>query len=201
MRRSFPSDNGSPAGDRDPAAVWPAVQDLLRARGAGEAEHPGGTLLDHLNRVAHLLADWGADQDLQIAGVCHAMYGTDGFDHVLMSTDERALLADMIGVRAEALVHLYASCDRDFVYPRLAGGRPVVFRNRFTGREHTPPAPDVRAFVEITAANELDVLAHNADLANRYGPTLHRLFTRARDLLSAPAWQACERQLPTRSFG
>ncbi|MGW5369766.1 VOC family protein [Streptomyces sp. NPDC004009] len=195
MRRTIPSDGGSSASDRDPAAAWPAVRDLLRARGAGETEHPGGTLLNHLNRVAGLLAEWGAGADVQAAGLCHAMYGTDGFDHALMGTDERALLAELIGERAEALVHLYASCDRAVVYPRLGNGKPVVFRDRFTGREHTPPPPDVRAFVEITAANELDVLAHDSDLADRYGPALHRLFTRSRDLLSAAARQACERRL------
>ncbi|AUG80154.1 hypothetical protein CFP65_5452 [Kitasatospora sp. MMS16-BH015] len=195
MRRSIPSNGGSPGSDRGSAAAWPAVQDLLRARGADKTKHPGGTLLDHLNRVARLLADWGAGPDLQAAGLCHAMYGTDGFDHALMGTDERALLAELIGDRAEALVHLYASCDRSVVYPRLASARPVVFRDRFTGREHTPSPPDLRAFVEITAANELDVLAHSTDLADRHGPALHRLFTHSRDLLSAPAWDACRRQL------
>ncbi|GAA2376761.1 DUF6817 domain-containing protein [Streptomyces cuspidosporus] len=131
MRRSIPSDGGSPGSDRDPAAAWPAVQAFLRARGAGETKHPGGTLLDHLNRVARLLAEWGAGPDLKAAGLCHAMYGTDGYDHALMGTDERELLAELIGERAEALVHLYASCDRAVVYPRLASGRSAVFRDRF----------------------------------------------------------------------
>ncbi|MER5636268.1 DUF6817 domain-containing protein [Kitasatospora sp. NPDC002227] len=173
----------------------PSVEDLLRERGAAELPHPGGTLLDHLNRVARLLADWGADPDVQAAGLCHAMYGTDGFDRALLGTHERPLLAESAGERAEALVHLYASCDRGVVHPRLANGRPVVFRDRFTGREHTPAEPDLRAFVELTAANELDVLAHSPDLATRYGPALLRLFTGAHDLLSAPAWDACRRQL------
>jgi catechol 2,3-dioxygenase-like lactoylglutathione lyase family enzyme len=189
------SDAGSAEERRDPTTAWPAVQELLRERGAAATPHPGGTLLDHLNRVARLLADWGADRDLQAAGLCHAMYGTDGFDHALMGTHERPLLAELVGERAESLVRLYGGCDRDVVYPRLAGGRPVVFRDRLTGREYTPAEPDLRAFVELTAANELDVLAHNADLAARHGAALFRLFTAARDLLSAPAWAACERQL------
>ncbi|SEL78263.1 DUF6817 domain-containing protein [Streptacidiphilus jiangxiensis] len=172
------------------------AEDLLRARGAAETEHPGGTLLDHLTRVTRLLAGWGAGPDVQAAGLCHAMYGTDGFDHALMGPDERPLLAEAIGERAEALAYLYASCDRGFVYPRLAGGGlPVVFRDRFTGREHTPPAPDLCAFMEITAANELDVLAHNPALADRYGPFLQRLFARAGHLLTVPAQEACEQRL------
>ena len=43
--------------------------------------------------------------------------------------------------------------------------------------------------------NELDVLAHNEDLAARYGKSLLALFTRGRDLLSAAAFDACQRQL------
>jgi hypothetical protein len=170
--------------DRASSSRWPAVEAFLRARGTARMSHPGGTLLDHLGRVRR-----------QLAAMCHAAYGTDGFDQWLLPVTERATLAGLIGDRAEALVHLYASCDRGAVYPRIGRDRPVVFRDRFTGREHTPPDADLRAFLEITAANELDVLAHNEELAERYGPGLRRLFARAGDLLSAPARQACARQL------
>ncbi|MFE9558263.1 VOC family protein [Streptomyces sp. NPDC006703] len=189
------ADSNSPRSSSSCAARWPEIEDFLRARGAHRMPHPGGTLLEHLIRVARLLSEWGADPVVQIAGLCHAAYGTDGFDRTLMDVTERGVLVELVGEQAEALVHLYASCDRDVVYPRFGGARPVVFRDRFTGREHTPSAPDARAFLEITAANELDVLAHNADLGKRYGPALQRLFLRSRDLLSAAAWDACVRQL------
>ncbi|MFF9090346.1 VOC family protein [Streptomyces sp. NPDC014991] len=45
------------------------------------------------------------------------------------------------------------------------------------------------------------MLAHNPDLAERHGPTLHRLFTRSQDLLSTPARDAYERQLGRDSLG
>ncbi|MEU3838698.1 DUF6817 domain-containing protein [Streptomyces sp. NPDC028635] len=174
---------------------WTHVEDFLRDRGADRMPHPGGTLLAHLSRVARLLAAWGADPDVQSAGLCHAAYGTDGFDEALLSTTERATLAGLVGERAEALVHLYGSCDRSAVYPLLGGDAPVVFRDRFTGDEHIPSDADLRAFMEITAANELDVLAHNEDLTARYGAALYGLFARSRDLLSPAAWAACTRQL------
>ncbi len=34
--------------------------------------HPGGTLLEHLRRVAALLRSWGADPAVEVAGLCHA---------------------------------------------------------------------------------------------------------------------------------
>ncbi|MFF9819726.1 VOC family protein [Streptomyces sp. NPDC014006] len=180
---------------RSAATQWPRVEAFLCARGADRMPHPGGTLLDHLRRVARLLSTWGAEPAIQLAGLCHAAYGTDGFDGSLLGTAERDVLTELIGDRAEALVYLYASCDRAAVYPRLVAGRPVVFRDRFTSREHTPAEADARAILEITAANELDVLAHNAGLAERHGPAVYRLFVRSRDLLSAPAWEACAEQL------
>ena len=86
---------------------------LLRHQKADQVAHPGGTLLKHLHRVRGYLRDWGAAAEVQIAGFCHACYGTDGFDVALLELAERPRLADVIGVKAEALVYLYASCDRD----------------------------------------------------------------------------------------
>ncbi|MEU6477411.1 DUF6817 domain-containing protein [Streptomyces sp. NPDC047017] len=168
---------------------------FLRARGADGMPHPGGTLLEHLIRVEDVLRAWGADEDVQLAGLCHALYGTDGFDHPLAPLTEREAVAAVIGPRAEELVRLYAGCDRAAVYPRLGREHPVRFRDRFTGTEHTPPEADTRAFLELTAANELDVLAHNPELAERHGPSLRALFTRSHELLSPRARAAYERQL------
>ncbi|MEE4419022.1 DUF6817 domain-containing protein [Streptomyces bugieae] len=195
MQRIDPLDDGPSAGGPGRATAWPEIEDFLRARGADRMPHPGGTLLHHLRRVAQLLGDWGADTTVQIAGLCHAAYGTDGFAPTLLDVTERPALSQLIGERAEALVYLYASCDRGVVYPRFGSDRPVLFRDRCTGQEHTPPEPDLRAFLEITAANELDVLTHHTDLARRHGPSLYRLFTRSYDLLSTAAQEACEHHL------
>jgi hypothetical protein len=166
--------------------------------------HPGGTLLEHLIRVSRRLAEWDAPRHVEIAGLCHAFYGTDGFAPTLLdvaSPTDRAVLTDLIGAETEALVYLYASCDRAVTYPRLrrrlTAPEQPVFRDRFTGTDHTPTTPDLGAFLDITAANELDVFAHNSDLATRYGPGLRRLLEPepVRVLLSAPAWRAIEHTL------
>lgn len=166
-----------------------AATTLLRVRGADDLDHPGGTLLAHLTRVQSVLAEWGAHEEVQLAGLCHAAYGTDGFGVVLLTLDERPVLVDAIGSRAEALVYLYASCDRGQTYPTLA--QPcVTFADRFRGRRYEPAASVLRAFMEITAANELDVVRHNAELGSRHGRGLAALFDRAGDHLSGPARQA-----------
>ncbi|WP_067545267.1 DUF6817 domain-containing protein [Nocardia crassostreae] len=170
--------------------VFEAITRFLREHDADRIPHPGGTLLEHLVRVAANLAVWGADRDLQRAGLCHAVYGTDGFERSLVAVSDRATVRALIGDRAEALVYLYASCDRAVVYLRI-DTTPVLFRDRFTGCDHEIADADLRAFLELTAANELDVMANNAELAALHGQALYDLFDRCRRHLSPRAWAAC----------
>jgi len=128
----------------------------LAARGADSLAHPGGTLLAHLRRVATRLEGWGADPSLIAAGLCHAAYGTQGFPQPLLGLDERAALVSWIGNEAEAIVYAYCACDRAH---GLAGtaSRPDML-NRFTGERFIPSTRLQRQLMELTVANELDVL-------------------------------------------
>jgi hypothetical protein len=116
------------------AARFDRVEKLLRDRGANHIDHPGGNLLDHVERVGKLLRAWGADEDVQLTGLSHACYGTADFARFLLGLEERPLLAEIIGERAEAWVYLYASCDREVVYSNLANLGPLHFQDRFTGK-------------------------------------------------------------------
>jgi hypothetical protein len=174
---------------------------LLHRLGAADIAHPGGTLLAHLGRVRERLAEWGARPALQLAGLCHACYGTDGFPTALLSPESpqspkggRAELAEVIGPEAEQIVYLYAACDRKATYPRLAEA-DGVFRDRFTGRGHTPEPRLRRDLAELSAANELDLAGQDFAFRERWGPELLALFTRFRPLLSQPAWSACRTDL------
>ncbi|MEU6877860.1 DUF6817 domain-containing protein [Streptomyces sp. NPDC046712] len=163
-------------------------RDLLIAYGADTRDHPGGTLLAHLERVEARLAAWGARDELRLAGLCHAFYGTDGFAEHLLPPERREILAAAIGTEAEALVYVYASCDREFSHPGL-GQEDGLFRDRFTGETFTPTGRQRADFAELTAANELDVLQENRELRTRHGGGLLKLFTRWRSLLSDAAFK------------
>ncbi|GAA3836170.1 hypothetical protein GCM10022226_67520 [Sphaerisporangium flaviroseum] len=184
---------GKRSDESDNEAFDTAIE-LLRTLGAGEVDHPGGTLLAHLRRVHDLLAEWGARPDLRLAGLCHAFYGTDGFATALLPLDRRGELAAIIGKDAEALVHFYAGCDREASYPGLARDEGL-FRDRFSGDTFSPPVSWRRDFAELTAANELDVVTASPELRARWGPGLRELLTELRPLLSDQAWRACERTL------
>ena len=83
-----------------------------------------------------------------MAGLCHACYGTDGYDQALLGLDERPVLTALAGVRAESLVYLYGSCDRAAVYPArgktgrcLSGtGSPAARTGRRSGISARSPS-------------------------------------------------------------
>ncbi|MET9386152.1 DUF6817 domain-containing protein [Streptomyces sp. NPDC002928] len=163
---------------------------LLRELGADVVPHPGGTLLAHLDRVRARLAAWGARPALQLAGLCHAFYGTDGFPAALLPLARRAELVEIIGTEAEAIVYAYASCDRKATYPHFAAPASAL-HDRFTGDARTSPPQLRRDFAELSAANELDLARRDPAFRDRYGPGLLALFARFRPWLSDPAWDDC----------
>lgn len=165
--------------------------ELLLARGADRLEHPGGTLYAHLQRVDALLSDWRARPELRLAGLCHAFYGTDGFSTALGDPGRRGELTEAIGVAAEHLVYMYASCDRSRSYPHLTAANGP-FTDRFSGTVHRPQPAHRRDFAELTVANELDVLAASPSLRAAHGHTLIDLFTTWRPLLSPSATRAVQ---------
>ncbi|OBA42832.1 MULTISPECIES: alpha/beta fold hydrolase [Nocardia] len=144
----------------DLTTPWPALA-LLRELGAARVAHPGGDLLDHLERVRQLVADLGGGTRVRLAALTHATYGTDGFPHSLLPSDRRSRLRAAIGHDAEALVYRYGACDRAETYPHL-GTTPLPLTDRFTGEVVAVDGTDLADFALLTVANELDVVRHAA---------------------------------------
>ncbi len=138
-----------------------AALEFLASRSAHEMPHLNGTLLDHLLATEELLRSWGSAESLCLAGLCHATYGTDGFAPFLVPPDDRGVMRAVAGAEVEETVYLYASCDRFAVYPQLAGDGPVRFGDRF--RQLTVAVTDdqLRDFVDLTLANELEIAGHD----------------------------------------
>lgn len=130
---------------------------FLVRQGAAVIPHLNGFLLDHLERTEGLLRDWECSETVAMAGLCHAAYGTDGFVAFLVPLDRRWEVGEVVGPEVESLAYLYASCDRDFVYRNLREGVAPAFRDRFNGQVFEPGEHQLRAFIDITLANEADV--------------------------------------------
>ncbi|WP_261300379.1 alpha/beta fold hydrolase [Sphingomonas alpina] len=177
------------------------LQDAVRDRriglflthsGADTLCHPGGTLARHLHRTAETLRNWGASLALIDAGRLHAAYGTDGFLAALADGTAREKIVAVVGREAETIIDCYCRCDRDRSYPTWHTDTPMLI-DRSTGA-HEPLSPEMRlALIELTVANELDVIEHDPEIAARFGAPLLRLFARWRPFLGDGARAAISR--------
>lgn len=168
---------------------------VLASLGAGEFEHLNGKLIKHLTGTYALLKAWKATGYLSDAGLFHAAYGTAGFDESMVSLDQRTKITGVIGVEAEALVYLYCSCDRAFVFDRKIANRPIFFRDRFTEKTFHLEETQARALCELTVANELELLLSSDEFAAKYGAELFELFENIQFYLTDTAIQAYQSYL------
>ncbi|MCF0092652.1 DUF6817 domain-containing protein [Micromonospora sp. MH99] len=169
------------------------VRVWLRDRGAEQIAHPGGNLYAHLCRVSERLAALGCDGDVQVAGLTHAVYGTDGFDRTLLDRADRAVLRDLIGADAEELVYLYGACDRERSWPELATTGQVF--DRFVGQVRTTGGARRRSLIDLSIVNELDVIEHDRAVAERHGAYFRALFASWAPAASAPVIDDAQRVL------
>ena len=150
------------------------VRSWLRARGAEAVSHAGGSLYDHLGRVHDRLAGHGLDAGVRLAGLTHAAYGTDGFRAVLLDVSDRAELRALIGAAAEQAVYRYGGCDRGRTWRALPRTRTIW--SRFTGHAESPTPDELRAFVDLSIVNELDVCEHAPEIAEKHGDYFRGIF-------------------------
>lgn len=175
--------------------------EALKGLGAGDFEHLNRTLITHLKGTRAILNSWGANSILCDFGLYHAAYGTDGFNERIVSLEQRIDIAILIGKEAEALVYLYCSCDRGYIFPKLGLSENIEFKDRFSGREFLLPNKKAKLFCELTVANEMElVLAFTlrimigGQLNTRLFPAMKLLAVwlplarRCLNLLSAHAW-------------
>lgn len=137
------------------------IRSLLRRREASRIDHPGGTLADHLERVYERLGRLGARDDLRLAGLGHAAYGTDGFALQLVTPAHRQALVAMLGETTEAIIYRYGACDRKKTWPGLATTREVW--NRFDGSSEVLGEGDLRDLTDLSIVNEVDVFEQTGE--------------------------------------
>ena len=168
----------------------PLLDERLRALGAAAFPQLNGTLERHLHGTERLLREWGNRETVCVAGLYHAVYGTDGIQGCLTGLDTRNAVARVIGVEAESLVYLYGACDRERFHPRIGTPAQHAFVDRFAGCEYPIGDGELRDLCEITVANELDLALGNRDFARRHAGELLELFGRMRGAISMSAARA-----------
>jgi hypothetical protein len=165
----------------------------LRQHGAETIDHPGGTLYAHLSRVHDRLGKHELGANVQLAGLAHAVYGTDGFDLVLLDPADRTTLRDLIGETAESLVYLYGACDRSRTWRRLHDTSEVW--NRFTNEAESLDPLQLQPFIDLSIVNELDVVEKDPAVAEKFGSYFRSLFTSWAQVASAQVMADARRLL------
>lgn len=161
----------------------------LSELGAGDFAHLDGTLIDHLTGTADLLKLWSASGTLQDAGLFHAAYGTAGFDTKMVSINQRENISEIIGNEAEDIVYTYCACDRAYFWPQFGNNEVLEFRDRFNGDTYVLSCSLLKAFCELTVANELEIAKNNPKFLRESGPGLLCLFDNMSRYLSSAARQ------------
>ena len=167
----------------------------LQALGAGEFEHLNGSLAAHLRGTESLLREWGAHEAICIAGLYHAVYGTDGYNPALVGIAMRGRIASLLGNAAEELAYLYGACNRRVYYPRIGTGSQLLFTDRFTGTEYEISNEQLRDLCELILSNELEIAQGSAEFRDKHGANLRKLFERMEGLVSEAGFKTFRKVL------
>jgi hypothetical protein len=167
-----------------------AARVRLHALGAGAFAHVNGTLEAHLLGTERLLRGFGNDEAVCLAGLYHAVYGTDGITGTLLAPvdAERRSIAALIGDEAESLAYLYGACDRERFHPRIGSPSQQLFADRFSNANYRIDEAWLHAFCEITIANEIELARANSRFTARHARELAELFARMRPLVTEAAY-------------
>ena len=90
------------------------IMEFLHEIGAEQTSHHASrSLSEHLTGTWHLLVDWGLDESVCIAGLCHSIYGTESFQTACLEVEERKRVQKILGEEAEELAFLFGALERE----------------------------------------------------------------------------------------
>lgn len=166
---------------------------LLEELDAHVTSHSRRTLLEHLQGTHDLLVEWENPPHICVAGLFHSVYGTYAFDKQSADLGMREQIRDVIGAKAERLVHLFCVTDRRCFYEHL--GEPSIYLHDIVGDcDMKLDRDSLAALIEIEVANIVDQVPHrSSNKARRAAEWYGDAFARSRDYISAPAARAAER--------
>src|SRR5207244_3342557 len=87
-------------------------------------------------------------------------------------------------------VYRYASCDRSFLFSPHASATERRIRDRYTGEVVAMGDQAYRDFLELTFANEFDLISVSPDFAAANGKAIAKALHPFRELVSAAAQEA-----------
>jgi (p)ppGpp synthase/HD superfamily hydrolase len=114
------------------ARSFQEMTDFLVGLGTAEIPHSGTRFFSHLTGVHRMLKDWGCPEHVALAGLFHAVYGTQTFDRHGLPLERRHEVRDLIGERAERLAYANCALVRESIDASVASGGPPQLWDRYT---------------------------------------------------------------------
>jgi hypothetical protein len=150
----------------DGPVVLPRSVEALKERGAHRCWHKHSTFLQHLTGVHNILRLWGQGPTIGRVGLFHSAYSNSYVNLALFDpTTERPYMQDLVGSKAESLVHLFCIIDRQEVVVN------TLLRQAYIPAEGlTVPhlrLPDEQVFLNAETLRLLVVFTM-ADIADQY---------------------------------
>lgn len=129
---------------------------LLQNLGARARSHSDDSLLAHLVHTYLILRSWGCSVDLATAGLFHSVYGTEDFHAATLQLDDRPLLQQIIGERAEEIAYHYCACSKKSLHQCLRSGPPYRVTDA-KRNHHVELAEEIfQDLVILDLANEIE---------------------------------------------
>ncbi|CAL8468548.1 g8088 [Coccomyxa elongata] len=142
--------------------------------GTGTIVHNSGDLFgDHLKAVQRVLKEWGVGKELELAGLFHSIYGTEGFQDFQLSLDRRQDVKRLVGERAEHCAYCNCVMDRETLDATLsapAGKHTIRARPDVGGHEIVLTDQQFSDLITVHLADWLEQVEREAAKVNeRHG--------------------------------
>ncbi|NES81372.1 MAG: hypothetical protein F6K10_08130 [Moorea sp. SIO2B7] len=163
-----------------------SVVNQLQEMGCDSTSHMNRSLLEHFQGTYRLLKKWGNRESICLAGLFHAIYGTETFYTALVSLEKRQEIALLIGDEAEKLVYYYSITTRNHFVKNLSNLNDLSITSRLDGEIIPITELEFRQLVEIFLADRLEQIL---SLNYRYRYQYKAFFLEAKYFISRQGFQ------------
>jgi hypothetical protein len=143
---------------------------FLQSLGFDNVSHSKRTLFHHLVATGMLLQDWGCCENTCLAGLVHAIYGTESFRYRTGLLDHREAVQNVIGAPAERIAWLFGICTGKSLWNQFSSldtsanqHSQHALTHRTTAEDLPCDGSELLALANITFANAIDQAQHLPD--------------------------------------
>jgi hypothetical protein len=132
-----------------------SIADQLRQELNKMSRHLDRHLFDHFIGTYRILKKWNSPEYVCLAGLAHALYGTESFRNISIPLNSRSHLREIIGEEAERLVYYYCVLKRQDFCKNLDRSTFSI-TSRIDGQRIPISKRDFKDITELFLADRLE---------------------------------------------